>query len=129
MTAPSGGHLTSLPSGFPYTGMQVEQGQVLACLAPILGGETDVVERLAHRVAPATRHLGLEKVLVRLNLLDREAPERPAQETEIVISGMDNQKVGQVSAEIRAFRPPEPYKGKGVRYAEERVRRKEAKKK
>ena len=54
--------------------------------------------------------------------------ETPSQ-TEIIISGMDNQLVGQVSAEIRAFRPPEPYKGKGVRYADERVRRKEAKKK
>ena len=54
--------------------------------------------------------------------------ETPSQ-TEIVVSGMDNQLVGQVSAEIRAFRPPEPYKGKGVRYADERVRRKEAKKK
>ena len=50
-------------------------------------------------------------------------------QTEIVISGVDKQLVGQVSAEIRAFRPPEPYKGKGVRYANERVRRKEAKKK
>ncbi|NRB77760.1 MAG: 50S ribosomal protein L6 [Saccharospirillaceae bacterium] len=49
--------------------------------------------------------------------------------TEIVISGADKQKVGQVAAEIRAFRPPEPYKGKGVRYADEYVRRKEAKKK
>ena len=54
--------------------------------------------------------------------------ETPSQ-TEIVVSGMDAQLVGQVSAEIRAFRPPEPYKGKGVRYANERVRRKEAKKK
>ena len=54
--------------------------------------------------------------------------ETPSQ-TEIVISGMDKQLVGQVSAEIRAYRPPEPYKGKGVRYADERVRRKEAKKK
>ena len=50
-------------------------------------------------------------------------------QTEIVITGADKQLVGQVSAEIRAFRPPEPYKGKGVRYAGERVRRKEAKKK
>ena len=50
-------------------------------------------------------------------------------QTEIVVSGMDKQAVGQVAAEIRAFRPPEPYKGKGVRYADERVRRKEAKKK
>lgn len=50
-------------------------------------------------------------------------------QTEIIISGADKQLIGQVCAEIRAFRPPEPYKGKGVRYADEYVRRKEAKKK
>ena len=50
-------------------------------------------------------------------------------QTEIVVKGADKQKVGQVSADIRAYRPPEPYKGKGVRYADERVIRKEAKKK
>lgn len=50
-------------------------------------------------------------------------------QTEIVVSGADKQRVGQVAAEIRAFRPPEPYKGKGVRYADEHVVRKEAKKK
>jgi large subunit ribosomal protein L6 len=49
--------------------------------------------------------------------------------TEIVIAGMDKQKVGQVAAEIRAFRPPEPYKGKGVKYAGEYIFRKEGKKK
>ncbi|OOY34347.1 50S ribosomal protein L6 [Solemya velum gill symbiont] len=54
--------------------------------------------------------------------------ETPSQ-TEIVVSGSDKQKVGQVAAEIRAYRPPEPYKGKGVRYADEYVMRKEAKKK
>ena len=54
--------------------------------------------------------------------------EMPSQ-TEIVVSGCDKQKVGQVSAEIRAFRPPEPYKGKGVKYADEQIIRKEAKKK
>jgi large subunit ribosomal protein L6 len=54
--------------------------------------------------------------------------ETPSQ-TEIVISGSDKQKVGQVAAEIRAYRPPEPYKGKGVRYSDEAVLRKEAKKK
>ncbi len=54
--------------------------------------------------------------------------ETPSQ-TEIVVSGCDKQKVGQVSAEIRAFRPPEPYKGKGVKYADEHIIRKEAKKK
>ena len=54
--------------------------------------------------------------------------ETPSQ-TEIVIRGADKQKVGQVAAEVRAFRPPEPYKGKGVKYAEENILRKEAKKK
>ena len=49
--------------------------------------------------------------------------------TEIVITGMDKQKVGQVAAEIRGFRPPEPYKGKGVRYSGEYIFRKEGKKK
>jgi large subunit ribosomal protein L6 len=48
---------------------------------------------------------------------------------EIVISGIDRQKVGQVAAEIRDYRPPEPYKGKGIKYAEERIFRKEGKKK
>lgn len=54
--------------------------------------------------------------------------ETPSQ-TEIVLKGADKQKIGQVAAEIRAFRPPEPYKGKGIRYSDEYVRRKEAKKK
>jgi large subunit ribosomal protein L6 len=49
--------------------------------------------------------------------------------TEIVVKGADKQRVGQVAAEIRGFRPPEPYKGKGVRYSDEYVVRKEAKKK
>ena len=52
--------------------------------------------------------------------------ECPSQ-TEIVITGIDKQKVGQVAAEIRKFRPPEPYKGKGIRYAGEEVRRKAGK--
>ena len=62
-----------------------------------------------------------------------EAPEgitieTPSQ-TEVIVRGNDKQKVGQVAADIRRFRPPEPYKGKGVRYADERVVIKEAKKK
>ena len=52
--------------------------------------------------------------------------ERP---TAIAVSGADRQRVGQIVAEIRAFRPPEPYKGKGIKYAEETIRRKEGKKK
>lgn len=54
--------------------------------------------------------------------------ETPSQ-TEIVLKSADKQLLGQVASEVRAFRPPEPYKGKGVRYADEHVRRKEAKKK
>ena len=54
--------------------------------------------------------------------------ETPTQ-TEIVVRGSDKQQVGQVAAKIRDFRPPEPYKGKGVRYSDENVARKEAKKK
>lgn len=49
--------------------------------------------------------------------------------TIVIVSGSDKQKVGQVSAEIRGFRKPEPYKGKGIKYAEEKIRRKEGKKK
>ncbi|MEQ8515298.1 MAG: 50S ribosomal protein L6 [Chromatocurvus sp.] len=54
--------------------------------------------------------------------------ETPSQ-TEVVLSGIDKQAVGQAAAKLRSFRPPEPYKGKGIRYADEMVRRKEAKKK
>jgi large subunit ribosomal protein L6 len=65
--------------------------------------------------------------------VDFEVPEgitieTPSQ-TEIVVKGIDKQQVGQVAANIRAYRPPEPYKGKGVRYSDEHVVRKEAKKK
>ena len=61
-------------------------------------------------------------------LPDGVTAETPSQ-TEIVLKAADKQLLGQVAAEIRAFRPPEPYKGKGIRYADEQVRRKEAKKK
>jgi large subunit ribosomal protein L6 len=65
--------------------------------------------------------------------VDYEVPngitvETPSQ-TEIVVKGSDRQQVGQVAAKIRAYRPPEPYKGKGVRYSDEKVAKKEAKKK
>jgi large subunit ribosomal protein L6 len=64
---------------------------------------------------------------VSYQLPDGVLAETPSQ-TEIVLTGIDKQQVGQVAAEIRAFRPPEPYKGKGVRYADEHVVRKQAKK-
>jgi large subunit ribosomal protein L6 len=62
------------------------------------------------------------------NLPQGVSAETPSQ-TEIVLKSADKQLLGQVAAEIRAYRPPEPYKGKGVRYSDEYVRRKEAKKK
>lgn len=65
--------------------------------------------------------------------VDFELPEGVSAETptqtEIVVKGVDKQVVGQVAAKIRSVRPPEPYKGKGIRYDDEHVRRKEAKKK
>ncbi|MCG6659435.1 50S ribosomal protein L6 [Halomonas campisalis] len=65
--------------------------------------------------------------------VDYQLPEGVSVETPkntvIVLKSADKQQLGQVAAEIRAFRPPEPYKGKGIRYADEQVRRKEAKKK
>ena len=65
---------------------------------------------------------------VAYNVPEGISVETPSQ-TEILIKGADKQRVGQVAAEIRSYRPPEPYKGKGVRYAGERVVMKEAKKK
>ena len=65
---------------------------------------------------------------VNYDLPEGVSVETPSQ-TEVVVKGIDKQKVGQAAAEIRAFRPPEPYKGKGVRYTDEPVVRKDAKKK
>ena len=65
---------------------------------------------------------------VNYDLPEGVSVETPSQ-TEVVVKGIDKQKVGQAAAEIRAFRPPEPYKGKGVRYMNEQVVRKDAKKK
>lgn len=65
---------------------------------------------------------------IEFSVPDEITIETPSQ-TEILIKGIDKQKVGQVAAKIRAFRPPEPYKGKGVRYADETIIMKEAKKK
>ena len=102
----------------------------------VLGVSTGFERRLqlqgvGYRAQAQGRKLNLQLGFshpVEYELPEGVTAETPSQ-TEIVITGVDKQQVGQVSAEIRAFRPPEPYKGKGVRYADERVRRKEAKKK
>jgi large subunit ribosomal protein L6 len=112
-------------------------GTMRALLSNMVTGCGEGFEKKLQLVGVGYRAQGKGKVL-NLNLgfshpIDYAVPEgitveTPTQ-TEIVVSGSDKQRVGQVAAEIRAFRPPEPYKGKGVRYADERIIRKEAKKK
>jgi large subunit ribosomal protein L6 len=112
-------------------------GTARALLNNMVVGCSKGFERKLNLVGVGYRAQAKGKVL-NLNLgfshpVDYKVPEgvsieTPSQ-TEIVVSGADKQKVGQVAAEIRSYRPPEPYKGKGVRYADEYVLRKEAKKK
>ena len=89
------------------------------------------IQGVGYRAQAQGRRLNLQ--LGFSHPIDYELPEgieaETASPTEIVVKGIDKQLVGQVCAEIRALRPPEPYKGKGVRYAGEHVRRKEGKKK
>ena len=112
-------------------------GTMRALLGNMVHGVSEGFEKKLELVGVGYRAQGKGKVL-NLSLgfshpIDYPVPEgitisTPSQ-TEVVVSGTDKQRVGQVAAEIRAFRPPEPYKGKGIRYADEYVRRKEAKKK
>jgi large subunit ribosomal protein L6 len=112
-------------------------GTTRALLANMVIGVTDGFERklelvgVGYRAQAAGNKLNLTLGFshpVVYNVPEGISVETPSQ-TEVMIKGTDNQKVGQVAAEIRRFRPPEPYKGKGVRYANERVVLKEAKKK
>jgi large subunit ribosomal protein L6 len=112
-------------------------GTTRSLISNLVTGVSDGFERKLELVGVGYRAQAKGKVL-NLTLgfshpVDYELPEgitveTPSQ-TEIVLKGADKQRIGQVAAEIRAFRPPEPYKGKGVRYADEVVVRKEAKKK
>jgi len=112
-------------------------GTTRALLANMVKGVTDGFERKLQLVGVGYRAqaqggklnltLGFSHPVV-YDIPEGVSVETPSQ-TEVVIQGTDKQKVGQVAAEIRRFRPPEPYKGKGVRYAGERVVIKEAKKK
>ena len=111
-------------------------GTTRALLQNIVTGVSDGFERkleivgVGYRAAVSGKTLNLS--LGFSHPVDFAIPEgitieTPSQ-TEVVIKGVDKQQVGQVAANIRAYRPPEPYKGKGVRYADERIIRKEAKK-
>jgi large subunit ribosomal protein L6 len=118
-------------------GANAQSGTTRAVLNNMVTGVSRGFERrlliqgVGYRAQAQGRRLNLQLGFshpVEYALPDGVEAQTPSQ-TEIVISGVDKQKVGQVAAEIRAIRPPEPYKGKGVRYADERVRQKEAKKK
>jgi large subunit ribosomal protein L6 len=108
-----------------------------ALIANMVQGVTDGFERKLELVGVGYRAqaqgnklnltLGFSHPVV-YEVPDGVSVETPSQ-TEVLVKGTDKQRVGQVAAEIRGFRPPEPYKGKGVRYADERVVIKEAKKK
>jgi large subunit ribosomal protein L6 len=112
-------------------------GTMRALLGNMVHGVSEGFQKKLQLVGVGYRAQGKGKVL-NLSLgfshpIDYPVPEgitieTPTQ-TEVVVSGSDKQRVGQVAAEIRSFRPPEPYKGKGVRYSDEHVIRKEAKKK
>ncbi|RZT32488.1 50S ribosomal protein L6 [Cupriavidus agavae] len=113
------------------------QGTMRALAANMVKGVTTGFERKLNLVGVGYR-AQLQGSALKLQLgfshdVIHEMPEGVKAETptqtEIVIKGADKQKVGQVAAEVRAYRPPEPYKGKGVRYADERVILKETKKK
>ena len=112
-------------------------GTMRALLANMARGVTDGFERKLTLVGVGYRAQVQGKTLnltlgfshpVTHTVPDDVTVETPSQ-TEIIIKGADKQKVGQVAAEIRNYRPPEPYKGKGIRYSDEHVVMKEAKKK
>lgn len=111
-------------------------GTMRALVANMIEGVTNGFEKklalvgVGYRAAMQGKNLNLQLGFshpVEFEIPEGISIETPSQ-TEIFVRGSDKQKVGQVAAKIRAYRPPEPYKGKGVRYADERVVMKEAKK-
>ncbi len=118
-------------------GLNAIAGATRAHLANMVLGVTKGYEKklelvgVGYRAAVQAKNLTL--TLGYSHLINYAVPEgvtieTPSQ-TEILVKGIDCQRVGQTAAEIRGFRPPEPYKGKGVKYADEKISLKEAKKK
>ncbi|VAW49659.1 LSU ribosomal protein L6p (L9e) [hydrothermal vent metagenome] len=119
------------------TGGWAQAGTARSIINNMVVGVTDGYEKKLQLVGVGYRAKAVGNVLnltlgfshpVDYALPEGVSVETPSQ-TEIIVKGADKQAVGQVAAEIRAYRPPEPYKGKGVKYADERILRKEAKKK
>jgi large subunit ribosomal protein L6 len=122
---------------FASAGSRISAGAARAHLANMVTGVSKGYERKLELVGVGYRAAVQGKVLnltlgfshaVNFPIPEGISMECPSQ-TEIVIKGIDRQKIGQVCAKIRAIRPPEPYKGKGVRYAGEQITLKEGKKK
>jgi large subunit ribosomal protein L6 len=116
---------------------RTQAGATRAHLANVVTGITKGYERklelvgVGYRAAVAGKTLNLTLGYshpIAVDMPEGVSVEAPSQ-TEIVIKGIDKQRVGQIAAEIRDLRPPEPYKGKGVRYAGEQITLKEGKKK
>ena len=116
---------------------RTQAGATRAHLANVVTGVTKGYERklelvgVGYRAAVAGKTLNLTLGFshpIAIDMPEGISVEAPSQ-TEIVIKGIDKQRVGQIAAEIRDLRPPEPYKGKGVRYAGEQISLKEGKKK
>ena len=112
-------------------------GTMRALVANMVGGVTKGFEKKLNLVGVGYRAAAAgSKLNLQIGFSHPVAKEMPAgvkvacpTQTEIVISGADRQAVGQVAAEVRALRPPEPYKGKGIRYSDEKITIKETKKK
>ncbi len=118
-------------------GIAMQAGATRAHLANMVLGVTKGYERKLELVGVGFRAQVQGKTLnltlgfshpVNFPIPEGITIDTPSQ-TEIIVKGIDRQKVGQVAAEVRAIRPPEPYKGKGVRYANEQITLKEGKKK
>jgi large subunit ribosomal protein L6 len=112
-------------------------GTMRALVANMVSGVTKVFEKRLYLVGVGFRAAAQgNKLNLQIGFSHPVAKEMPAgikvecpTQTEIVIKGSDRQAVGQIAAEVRAIRPPEPYKGKGIRYSDEKVTLKETKKK
>jgi len=118
-------------------GLNAVAGATRAHLANMVTGVTKGYEKklelvgVGYRAAVQAKSLTLTlgySHLINYAIPEGVTIETPSQ-TEIVVKGIDRQRVGQTAAEIRGFRPPEPYKGKGVKYTDEKISLKEAKKK
>jgi large subunit ribosomal protein L6 len=130
-------HLEVQATDATAEGMNAIAGATRAHLANMVFGVTKGYEKklelvgVGYRAAVQAKSLTLTlgfSHLISYSIPEGITIETPSQ-TEIIVKGIDRQRVGQTAAEIRGFRPPEPYKGKGVKYSDEKISLKEAKKK